>query len=86
MVEWLGSVAEADGLRMDEAEEIAEHWQDEPPLAACVRAYLGIRPQEPDEVVEFSIEPREVSAEQWKRICEAEKSYAEKHFRRNPLQ
>lgn len=25
-------------------DELIEHWREEPPIAVCVRAYLGIKP------------------------------------------
>lgn len=68
VVEFLGSKREADALSMQDVEELAEHWQDEPPVAACVRAYLGVKPRP----TKAKAEPvAEISEAEWERLKRA---------------
>lgn len=78
IVEWFGSKTEADALSLDEVDELVEHWSDEPPLALCIRHYLGIKPPERQE----KRDPQEVISEaEWEQFKRAGEAHAAQHGR-----
>lgn len=72
IVEWFGSKTEADALSLDEVDELAEHWSSDPPLAMCVRHYMGIKPerQEPKGT------PVVITEAQWEQLKRAGEAHA----------
>lgn len=54
-----------DALEMCDAREMVAHWQDEPPLAVCARAFLGV-PAAPDlDEGDFDFKPVEVTEQEF---------------------
>jgi hypothetical protein len=80
VVEWFQSKSEANAVTVAEAEEIKEHWSEEPPIAACVRAYLGVKPPEKQRQTESDLPPgSELSVEQYEQLVAEMKANAAQH-------
>lgn len=76
-----------DALTIEEAEEIVEHWNEEPPVGALVRMYFGVQPAS-DDVPEppLLVGPRDVTQAEWDRIVQQQKAEAARYGGpRNPF-
>lgn len=76
-----------DALTLEEAEEIVQHWNEEPPIGALVRMYFGIKPPSDDATPEpVLIEPREMTQAEFDRIVQQQKAEAARYGGpRNPF-
>jgi hypothetical protein len=74
------SNAAIDELRVSEMEEIFEHWRDEPPVGACVRAWLGVKPatlaSAPKVAADVPAMLKEVTLEQFERLRREAEGFA----------
>lgn len=67
---------------MRDAKDLVAHWQDEPPVAWCIRAYLGVKPAAEHELEPIAApSPREVTPEEFERLVAQVGAFAEKHGR-----
>lgn len=76
-------------MSLDEADEIVDHWQEEPPIGICLRSWLGAgeRPVETP-AIDVPSHPdmetplgKEISPEMFERMVAAETAFADRFGR-----
>ena len=70
-------------LSLAEAQEIVEHWNEEPPVGRVIRSYFGIDRRAP--VAPVDTTPIEMTDEQWRRMCAADEAEAAQNGRASPF-
>lgn len=75
---------EIDDLTLSDVEMLFLHWSEEPPLAMCVRAWIGVKPADAGAEDGGNARPQkvEMTQEEWNEMVAGMKANAELYGRR----
>lgn len=59
-------------MSLDDVDQLVEHWSEEPPLAMCVRHYMGIKPERQEK----RSTPEVISEAEWEQLKRAGEAHA----------